>query len=61
MCVQHIKSPVDNARTKISHTYTGPPESGAFMDMAECDQNGRLIAHSTKMYPNDDCTFFQVR
>lgn len=60
MCVNHIKSPVQNAPIKIAHTYTGPSESALFRDMASCDQSGKLVAHSTKMYPNDDCTFFQV-
>ncbi|XP_077296150.1 116 kDa U5 small nuclear ribonucleoprotein component [Arctopsyche grandis] len=60
MCVNNIKSPLQNAPTKIAHTYTGPPDSNLYTDMASCDQNGKLVAHSTKMYPNDDCTFFQV-
>lgn len=60
MCVNNIKSPLQNAPTKIAHTYTGPSDSNLYADMASCDQNGKLVAHSTKMYPNDDCTFFQV-
>jgi 116 kDa U5 small nuclear ribonucleoprotein component len=60
MCIQHIKSPLGNAAIKIAHTYTGPTDSEMYADMKECNQNGKLVAHSTKMYPNDDCTFFQV-
>lgn len=60
MCTQHIKSPYANAETKISHIYTGPTDSTVYGDLVNCNQNGRLVAYTTKMYPNDDCTFFQV-
>ncbi|XP_059478720.1 116 kDa U5 small nuclear ribonucleoprotein component [Neocloeon triangulifer] len=60
MCVQHIKSPLDNAKGKVEHIYTGPLESEIAEDMCKCDPEGRLMVHSTKMYPTDDCTFFQV-
>lgn len=60
MCVEHIKSPLDNAKTKIDHIYTGPKEGLLYNSMASCDQAGNLMVHSAKMYPTDDCTFFQV-
>lgn len=60
MCVEHIQSPLDNAKTKVEHIYTGPHEGAIYDSMVECDQNGSLMVHSAKMYPNDDCTFFQV-
>lgn len=60
MCVHHIPSPVHNARTKVEHIYTGPTDSQLAEDMINCDPDGRLMVHSTKMYPTDDCTFFQV-
>uniref|UniRef100_T1H201 Uncharacterized protein n=1 Tax=Megaselia scalaris TaxID=36166 RepID=T1H201_MEGSC len=59
MCVEHIKSPFDNAETKTNHIYTGPKEGILFNDMAQCNQNGVLMVHSSKMYPTEDCTFFQ--
>lgn len=37
MCVQHIPSPVDNARLKVQHIYTGPLESVLAEDMCNCD------------------------
>ncbi len=60
MCVEHIKSPMDNAKNKIDHIYTGPKEGILYDNMAACNQYGNLMVHSAKMYPTDDCTFFQV-
>ncbi|XP_071453517.1 116 kDa U5 small nuclear ribonucleoprotein component [Hetaerina americana] len=60
MCVQHIPSPAAAARTKIEHIYTGPIDSPIALDMCKCDPDGRLMVHSTKMYPTEECTFFQV-
>lgn len=60
MCVEHIQSPLDNARNKVDHVYTGPKYGTMYDGMVNCDQNGALMVHSSKMYPTDDCTFFQV-
>ncbi|KAE8750608.1 hypothetical protein FOCC_FOCC002588 [Frankliniella occidentalis] len=60
MCVEHIPSPADNAKTKVQHIYTGPVESDLGDDMCACDPDGRLMVHSTKMYPTEDCTSFVV-
>ncbi|XP_055377484.1 116 kDa U5 small nuclear ribonucleoprotein component [Condylostylus longicornis] len=60
MCVEHIKSPSEHAKDKVDHIYTGPKEGALYENMVECDQNGILMVHSSKMYPNDNCTFFQV-
>lgn len=60
MCVEHIQSPLDNSKNKIDHCYTGPRDGVIYDSMINCDANGPLMIHSTKMYPNDDCTFFQV-
>lgn len=37
MCVQHIPSPVDNARPKVQHIYTGPLDTVLAEDMCNCD------------------------
>ena len=37
MCVQHIPSPVDNAKLKVQHIYTGPLDSDLAEDMCSCD------------------------
>lgn len=60
MCVEHIQSPLENAKNKVDHFYTGPKDGIIYENMANCDQNGLLMVHSSKMYPTDDCTFFQV-
>lgn len=60
MCVEHIKSPLDNSKNKVDHVYTGPTKGVIYDSMVNCDQNGPLMVHSSKMYPTDDCTFFQV-
>lgn len=59
MIVRHVPSPLDAAPRKVAHTYRG--RCGPLHDdMLNCDQSGRLVAHTTKMYPTDDCTFFLV-
>ncbi|KAL7303257.1 hypothetical protein TKK_0004455 [Trichogramma kaykai] len=60
MCVTHIPNPKTNAMNKISHIYTGPTDSPLAQDMIDCNPEGRLMIHSTKMYPTDDCTLFVV-
>lgn len=60
MCVEHVPSPLDNAKAKIDHVYTGPQEGKLYEDMLNCGQEGALMVHTVKMYPTDDCTFFQV-
>ncbi|XP_026324057.1 116 kDa U5 small nuclear ribonucleoprotein component [Hyposmocoma kahamanoa] len=59
MIVRHVPSPLDAAPRKVAHTYRGTA-GPLFDDMVHCDQSGRLVAHTTKMYPTDDCTFFLV-
>ncbi|XP_048005881.1 116 kDa U5 small nuclear ribonucleoprotein component [Leguminivora glycinivorella] len=59
MVVRHVPSPLDAAPRKVAHTYRGA-EGALLEDMRTCDQSGRLVAHTTKMYPTDDCSFFLV-
>ena len=37
MCVQHIPSPADNAKSKVEHCYTGPMDSDLGDYMVDCD------------------------
>ncbi|KYQ50143.1 hypothetical protein ALC60_10776 [Trachymyrmex zeteki] len=60
MCVTHVPSPQAHAPTKVQHVYTGPIDSPLAQDMINCDPDGRLMIHSTKMYPTEDCTLFVV-
>lgn len=60
MIVEHIKSPITNAQTKIEHMYTGPSDSDLAELMAQCDPEGPLMIHTTKLYPTHDATSFHV-
>ncbi|TNM96998.1 hypothetical protein fugu_015154 [Takifugu bimaculatus] len=60
MCVQHIPSPQGGARTKIEHTYTGGLDSDLAEAMTECDPEGPLMCHTTKMYSTEDGVQFHA-
>lgn len=60
MIVEHVKSPIANAQTKIEHMYTGPSDSDLAELMAQCDPEGPLMIHTTKLYPTQDATSFHV-
>ncbi|KAI4905433.1 hypothetical protein NFI96_016625 [Prochilodus magdalenae] len=60
MCVQHIPSPQSGARAKIEHSYTGGLDSDLGEAMAECDPDGPLMCHTTKMYSTDDGVQFHA-
>ena len=38
MIAAHVPSPVENAKAKVEHIYTGPMDTDRAGDMAECDQ-----------------------
>ena len=50
----------DNAKTKVQHIYNGSLDTERAKDMIECDQDGRLMVHTTKQYPTEDATCFHV-
>ncbi|TRY59810.1 hypothetical protein DNTS_035239 [Danionella cerebrum] len=60
MCVQHIPSPQGGAKAKIEHTYTGGLDSDLGEIMSECDPEGPLMCHTTKMYSTDDGVQFHA-
>jgi len=60
MLAQHVPSPADNAKTKVEHIFTGPMDTIRASDMVDCDQDGRLMVHTSKQYPTDDTTCFHV-
>jgi U5 small nuclear ribonucleoprotein component len=41
MIVEHVKSPMINAQTKIDHMYTGPNDSDLAEIMTQCDPEVR--------------------
>jgi len=60
MCVEHIPSPIENSKTKVDQIYSGTNETERYDDMIACDQDGRLMVHTTKQYPTEDTTCFHV-
>ncbi|XP_031423145.1 116 kDa U5 small nuclear ribonucleoprotein component [Clupea harengus] len=60
MCVHHIPSPQAGARAKIEHSYTGGLDSDLGEAMTECDPDGPLMCHTTKMYSTDDGVQFHA-
>ncbi|XP_066554667.1 116 kDa U5 small nuclear ribonucleoprotein component [Amia ocellicauda] len=60
MCVQHISSPQDGAKNKIEHSYTGGLDSDLAEVMVECDPDGPLMCHTTKMYSTEDGVQFHA-
>jgi U5 small nuclear ribonucleoprotein component len=43
MIVEHVKSPMINAQTKIDHMYTGPNDSDLAEIMTQCDPEVRYF------------------
>ena len=60
MVVNHIPSPAKAAETKVGQIYTGPLDSQIAQSMVDCDPNGPLMLHTTKMYPTEDGVNFHV-
>jgi U5 small nuclear ribonucleoprotein component len=60
MVEEHIPSPVANAAQKVGQMYSGTTETERYEDMINCDQDGRLMVHTTKQYPTEDTTCFHV-
>lgn len=61
MVAQHVPSPLDNARNKVQHIYSGSLDTQRAVDMINCDsEDGHLMIHSTKQYPTEDATSFHV-
>uniref|UniRef100_A0A0R3RWB3 Tr-type G domain-containing protein n=1 Tax=Elaeophora elaphi TaxID=1147741 RepID=A0A0R3RWB3_9BILA len=60
LVTQNIKSPSDNASTKVEHTYLGPMDSKLAQALMKCDADGPLMVHTTKNYATSDATSFHV-
>uniref|UniRef100_A0A8C4HLU5 116 kDa U5 small nuclear ribonucleoprotein component n=1 Tax=Dicentrarchus labrax TaxID=13489 RepID=A0A8C4HLU5_DICLA len=60
MCIHHIPSPQEGAKNKIEHTYAGGLDSDLGEAMAECDPDGPLMCHTTKMYSTEDGVQFHA-
>lgn len=60
MAVQHIPSPAQNAEHKIANIYTGPLDTEVGEAMKNCDAEGPLVIHITKLYDNEEATGFDA-
>ena len=53
MVAQHIPSPIDNAKIKVQHIYSGTLDTERVKDMIDCDQvsTGSPMADPNFSYP----------
>ncbi|KAL1739891.1 P-loop containing nucleoside triphosphate hydrolase protein [Schizophyllum fasciatum] len=58
--VEHIPSPVANARNKVEATYTGPQTSQLAEAMKESDASGPLMLQVSKLYHTTDAQSFRA-
>ena len=56
MCEEHIPSPAESVKQKDGGTY----ETERYESMVGCDQEGRLMVHTTKQYSTEDITCFHM-
>ena len=58
MVVEHIPSPEEGARKKLSKYYTGPMDTKIASSIEKCDQDGPLVIQVTKLFNTLDATGF---
>ncbi|KAF2482251.1 P-loop containing nucleoside triphosphate hydrolase protein [Neohortaea acidophila] len=58
MIVDHVPSPVEGAKQKLDNYYTGPLDSQTTKAMLECDSDGPLVVHVTKLFNTQDAQGF---
>jgi 116 kDa U5 small nuclear ribonucleoprotein component len=58
MIVEHIPSPVEGAAKKLERYYTGPLDTKVAAAMGNCDQDGPLVVHVTKLFGSQDASKF---
>jgi len=55
MCINHIASPIDNARKKIEHLYTGPLDTELVESMFECSPE---VLHHHHQLHHQSCYYY---
>lgn len=58
MIVEHIPSPLDGAAQKLERYYTGPRDTKIASAIGQCDQDGPLVIHVTKLLNTVDARGF---
>jgi 116 kDa U5 small nuclear ribonucleoprotein component len=58
MVVQHIPSPKDGAKRMLDQFYTGPQDSKTAESMLQCNPDGPLVVHVTKLFSTQDAKGF---
>jgi len=58
MIVRHIPSPIEAAEHYLERYYTGPLDSKVASSMKQCDQEGPLVVHVTKLFNTSDAKSF---
>ncbi|KAI8975759.1 P-loop containing nucleoside triphosphate hydrolase protein [Mycotypha africana] len=58
MVANHIPSPKENAANKVERLYTGPIDTDTAKAMIQCNADGPLMIHVTKLYNNEFSTEF---
>lgn len=60
MCLRHVPSPVEGAQRMLEKYYTGPLDTKVARSMLNCDQEGPLIVHVTKLFGTVDASKFNA-
>lgn len=58
MVVQHIPSPKEGAKRMLENFYTGPQDTKTATSMLDCDPDGPLVVHVTKLFNTQDAQGF---
>jgi U5 small nuclear ribonucleoprotein component len=58
MVVHHVPSPQEGAKRMLERYYTGPLDSKTAEAMQNCDQEGPLVVHVTKLFNSTDAKSF---
>jgi len=60
MVLEHIPSPLEGAKTKVEHLYTGPLDTELANSMVTCNQDGPLVIYVAKLYNTADASAFNA-
>ncbi|KAK8162685.1 P-loop containing nucleoside triphosphate hydrolase protein [Phyllosticta citrichinensis] len=58
MVVRHVPSPIEGSQRYLERYYTGPLDTETAESLKNCDQDGPLIVHVTKLFNTTDAKTF---